>query len=135
MVSATDSFIKYLSTELAGNPGVAWVRTSEDPASADLKLEALNISILGFREEYTLERPLVSLDIVSADERQAMLWAKRTRDKLIERQYTPELDYENNAAATGRMVAWDAADIHFQKVRQTPHVVHFNATLELYHAR
>lgn len=139
MISATDSFIQYLSAGLAGNPPVSWVHfTPDDATSADLKMDSLNISVLGFFEKGSTELPLISLDIITADERQGYIWVKATRDLLLERQYTPELDYQANPSspvATGRCVYWDGRDIDFKVVRSSTRTIHLNATFQLYHVR
>ena len=139
MISALDSFIQYLSTKLASNPSVKWVRvTSVDPTSGELQMDSLNVSVLGFREEGSSELPLVSLDILGSDERQVHGWAKRVRDVLLEQQYTPELDYETNPAApvaTGRVVSWDGRAVVFTTVRTASRTIHINATFPLLHVR
>jgi hypothetical protein len=139
MLSATDSFIQYLSTGLASNPPVAWVRqTADDPTSNELKLDTLNVAVLGFQQSGSLELPLVSLDIIGSDQRQVYDWARRVRNLLLEQQYAPELDYEANPAApvaTGRMVFWDRDDVDFKVVRNGSRTVHLNATFQLSHAR
>jgi hypothetical protein len=139
MISATDSFIQYLASNLAGAPPVAWIRqTATDPTSNDMKIDTLNVTVLGFQEEGSMERPLVSLDIIATDQRQAFVWAKAIRDLLNSQQYTPELDYAANPAApvaTGRSVFWDRDDINFHVVRNAPRTVHLNATFQLSHAR
>lgn len=139
MISATDSFVKYLETELAGNPSVAWVRKTATNDTAHLfQHNKLNISVLMFSERGTEETALVSLDLICAEERQAWVWAKLIRDKLIEQQYTPELDYSTNPispTSLGRYVSWDGRDIHFELVNTDEHNVHLNATFQLCHVR
>lgn len=139
MISATDSFIQYLNSQLAGNPPVAWIRpTATDPTSGELKMDTLNVSVLAFTERGSGESALVSLDIIGSDQRQVFGWARRVRDLLIEQQYTPELDYESNPAspaALGRLVSWDGREVDFQVVRVSSRMVHLNATFQLFHVR
>jgi hypothetical protein len=139
MISATDSFVQYLSTQLAGNPPVHWVRRSASNTTAHLlQHNFLNVSVLTFNEEGTKEEVLISLDIIGDDERQVLDWAKLVRDKLIEQQYTPELDYEANPVSPvslGRLVAWDGREVAFDLVKSDEHNVHLNATFTLCHVR
>lgn len=139
MQSAVDSFIQYMSTELAQNPAVSYVRASAaEPTSADLRMDALNISALGFYEIGSSEYALVSLDLLGSEEREVMAWTKRVRDLLLERQYTPELDYELDPEAppsTGRFVSWSAGDIKFGVVAKSARVLHVNATFQILHVR
>jgi hypothetical protein len=139
MISATDSFAQYLSTELTATLPVNWVRrTAGDPTAHLLKQNALNFSVLTFMQVGSEERILVSLDILGEDERQVLDWAKVVRDKLIEQQYTSELDYEASPASPvpiGRLVAWDGRDISFDIVRSDEHEVHLNATFSICHVR
>lgn len=139
MLSATDSFIEYLNTGLAGTPPIAWLRAStDDAASAQLQMDTLNVSVLGYYQHGRLEMPLVSLDLIGSDERTVMRWTKTLRDLLIEQQYIPEIDYETdplNPTPVGHSVYWDAADIDFRIVQSGSRYVHMNATFELFHVR
>jgi hypothetical protein len=139
MLTVIDSFVKFLSAELAGSPQVYWQRvsaTSED--SHLLKDDALNICVLAVMEKGSEEEVLVSLDLVGSDERTVWQWAKAVRDKLLERQYTPELNYATNPTApvaTGRMVKWDRDDVRFETIISDLHYMHLNATFPICHVR
>lgn len=139
MLNATDSFIQYLSTGLAGAPPVTWVRAStDDAATSELQMEALNVSILGYYEVGQLELPLISLDLLGTDERSVLRWTKSIRDLLNERQFIPEIDYDTNPlvpAPTGKCVYWDASLIDFKIIQSGERYVHINATFDLRHAR
>jgi hypothetical protein len=139
MISATDSFIAYLSGELSGTLSVHWLRKSATDATAHLfQSNALNVSIFQAAENGSSEEILVSLDILADDERTAWGWAKAVRDKLIERQYTPELDYEadpDSPVATGRYVSWDRDDITFEMVPVHENQIQLNATFNICHVR
>lgn len=139
MISATDSFIAYLNTNLGGTPPVKFVRvTTDTPASNDLDMNTLNVSVLDFAESGSVENPMVSLDLIGSDERQVLDWAKRVRDVLIQEQHAPELDYEANPAApvaTGRHVFWDGLAVRFQIIRRSLSTVHVNATFNISHVR
>lgn len=139
MISATDSFIKYLSTELAGTPPVHWVRvTSSDAASGELQMDALNVTILAADESGSIEEILVSLDLVGSDERTVMTWAKLVREVLLARQYTPEFVYEpdpSSPTATGRLVEWRGNDCGFRVASASQRYFHMNATLPIRHSR
>jgi hypothetical protein len=139
VISATDSFISYLSANLSSNPPVAYIRaTADNPNSNDLRVDTLNVSVFGFQEDGSQEMALVSLDIIASDERTVMDWAKRVRDVLIQEQHTPELDYEANPAApitTGRHVSWDGRAVNFQVIRRSLRIVHVNATFNISHVR
>jgi hypothetical protein len=139
MISATDSFVQYLSVGLANNPAVKWVRRSaNDPTSHLLKHNTLNFSALQYMQIGSKEEILVSLDLIGDDERQVVDWAKLVRDKLIEQQYTSELDYEANPASPvtlGRFVEWDGRAITFDIVTSDANSVHLNATFSICHVR
>lgn len=139
MLTATDSFINYLNTELASNPPVKWVRRSSSREdSAQFQENALNVSLLDVSIEGSEEELLVSLDILASDERAAFDWVKRIRDVLEDKQYTPELDFAANPAAPvalNRYVSWDRDDLSFQTVRRSERLVHINATFTICHVR
>jgi hypothetical protein len=139
MISATDSFLQYLSTQLAGSPPVHWLRRdASDPTAHLLQHGYLNVSALSYHEDGTPEEILVSLDIIASSERQAWQWAKIVRDKLIEKQYTPELDYEadpESPVPLGRNVSWNGREVDFDLIRSDMHNVHLNATFNICHVR
>ena len=140
MLTATDSFIEYLSDNLSGDVQVYWWRQSaEDEHAGLLKQNALNVTFLGFYEDGSLEHILTSLDLLASDERQAMTWLKLVRDLLIEEQVIPELDHEffEFPVDPQRAVSWDGREVNFLNVR-TPRgtrYVHYNATFPLTHPR
>jgi hypothetical protein len=140
MLSATDSFIQYLSDELNGTVPVHWRRqTVVDESAGLLKLNHLNVQGLGFFEDDSLEYCLVSLDLLGDDERTVAAQLKAIRDVLILEQIIPELDYTIPASpiSTGRSVSWEGRAIRFLSVR-TPkgqRYVHYNATFPLTHSR
>jgi hypothetical protein len=140
MLSATDSFIQYLSDELAGTVSVHWQRQTAIDESAGLpKLNHLNVQSLGFFEDDSLEYCLISLDLLGDDERTVGTQLKAIRDVLIQEQVIPELDYTLPASPipTGRSVSWEGRAIRFLSVR-TPkgqRYVHYNATFPLTHSR
>ena len=138
MQTVVDSFVEYLATELADAPPVHWVRVSPDEDSNRPKVGYLNITVLGFLQNGQMEEALVSLDLIGTDERATFVWAKAVRDKLLERQYTAELDYAANPSSpvdTGKMVEWRGNDIDFRVLVTDVHYVHLNATFPLRHAR
>lgn len=139
MLSATDSFIQYLSTGLAGSVPVAWNRaTSTDPATSEFQMGALNVSILGYYQSGRLEMPLVSLDLIGSDERTVLRQAKLVRDLLLDQQYIPEIDYDTVPAtpsAVGHCVYWNAAEIDFKIISSSARSIHLNATFEILHVR
>lgn len=140
MLTATDSFIEYLAAELTPLP-VIWVRQTANKENAGtLNVDALNVRILGFWEDGEIERGLVSLDLLGSDERTTLANLKLLRDVLIQKQFTPELDYSlfpDVPQPTGRAVSWEAKTIRFLNVR-TPsgaRYVHYNATFPLVYTR
>lgn len=138
MLSATDSFIQYLSAGLS--VPVYFVRASADDATSSvLKMDALNVSILRISEISTPEDILVSLDLLGTDLRMALGQAKTLRDKLIEQQYTPELDFEsdpvNGTPVAGHYVYWEGRYVEFHIIRNEPRYVHLNCTFKLHHVR
>lgn len=140
MLTASDSFIQFLDTNLAGDPAVHWRRHSAvDEQAVILKQDALNVSLLGFYEEDSLEMCLVSLDLLATDERVALRWLKLVRDLLVGGQIITERDHTNPAVPvpTGRKVSWTGRRINFLNIR-TPRgsrYVHYNATFPLLYAR
>lgn len=139
MISATDSFISYLSTELANNPPVKWVRRSADREDSHLLQEnALNVSVLDVTQNGSEEELLVSLDILGVDERTVFNWMKRVSDVLEQTQYTPELDYATTPetpVAMGRNISWDRDETGFSVVGRSERLVHANATFPICHVR
>jgi hypothetical protein len=139
MISATDTFLQYLSTGLGGNPAVHWVRKDATDTTAHLlKHGCLNMSILRFSNEGSMEEALVSLDILSSGEREAWQWAKTVRNKLIEQQYTSELDFEaapDSPVPLGQLVSWQGREIDFDIIVSDANYVHLNATFNICHAR
>lgn len=140
MLLATDSFIQYLSDELASVVPVHWRRmTPSDENSDALRMDTLNVQFLGFFQDGNSEHCLVSLDLLGSDERTVLGQLKAVRDVLIQEQIVEELDYSNPGSPipTGLAVHWDGRDIRFLNVR-TPkgqRYVHYNATFPLSHVR
>jgi hypothetical protein len=139
MISASDSFISYLNSELAGSPPVNWVHKSAgDTTSHLMQMNKLNVSVIQYTEQGSEERLLTSLDLIGDDERTVMGWAKTVRDILIEEQFARESDFEANPASpmpVGRSVFWDGRDVNFVMVRSDGHSVHLNATFNVRHVR
>lgn len=139
MLSAFDSFIRYLADNLLTVP-VHWRRhTPSDENASLLKLNYLNVQNLGFFEDDSLEYCLVSLDLLGDDERVVTGQLKEIRDLLIAEQIIPELDYSNPGSPlpVNGSVSWEGRRIRFLNVR-TPkgsRYVHFNATFPLIHIR
>ena len=139
MLTATDSFIEYLAGELSPFEVFWWRKGDVDTHSGYLKQDALNVTLLGFWEDGTEERCLVSLDLLAKDDRTALTHLQTVRDALIQEQTIPEWDYTdpNAPVLTGRNVSWDARTIRFISVR-TPNgtrYAHYNATFPLIHTR
>ena len=140
MLTATDSFIEYLASNLNDDPTVYWWRQSAgDEHAGLLKQNSLNVTFLGFFQDGSAEYILTSLDLLAADERQAMRWLELVRDLLIAEQVIPELDYAASAlpVVPQRAVSWDGDEIQFLSIR-TPRgtrYVHYNATFPLLHTR
>lgn len=137
MLPMTDSFIEYLNTAGLGVP-VHWVRVTDEADDNTLKMDHLNVSILGTLQEGSLEETLISLDLIATSERQAYTRAEAVIAKLRERQYIPELSYSLDPAsptATGKMVSWEADKTRFQVVEASPLYLHLNATFHICHAR
>jgi hypothetical protein len=139
MLSASDTFVEYLSTETSPLDVFWWRKGDVDTHSGFLKQDALNVSILGFWEDGSEEMCLVSLDLLAADDRAALTSLKTVRDALIGTQFVPERDFSNPDAPrfTGRNISWDARRIKFISVR-TPagaRYAHYNATFPLSYTR
>ncbi len=139
MLLATDTFIEYLAENLGGIP-VHWRHQTPNDENADsFKQGALNVKVLGYFQDGSLEYALVSLDLLGSDERTVLGQLTAVRDLLIQEQVTPEYDYANpdNPFPTGLAVSWDGDTVRFLNVRtpQGTRYVHFNATFPLTHAR
>jgi hypothetical protein len=139
MISALDSFLSYLNTELAGNPPVNWQRADPNDADANvLKENHLNVSILAVEQEGSSEEILISLDLVGYSEREVFGWAKRVRDVLLQQQFTPEFDHEVNPSspvALQRSVSWKRDEVRFTVVESAHRFVQLNATFPICHTR
>jgi hypothetical protein len=139
MLSAIDSFVSMLNTELASAPPIHWVRVSpNEPEANTLKLDHLNFTVLSIDQRGPLEEILISLDLLSSDERQALTWMTTVRNVLIQQQYAKEKTYTPNPASpveTGKNISWDSDDVRFTVVASDETSVHLNATFPLTHAR
>lgn len=139
MLSASDSFIEHLANELSPWPVFWWRKGDIENHAGFLKQDALNVSLLGFWEDESMEMCLVSLDLLASDERTALENLKILRDALIEVQYVPERDFTDPAFPqyTHRNITWDARKVRFISVR-TPagaRYAHYNATFPLVYTR
>jgi hypothetical protein len=139
MLTATDTLIEYLASELSPLQVFWWRKGDVDTHSGYLKQDALNVTLLGFWEAGSEERCLVSLDLLAKDDRTALTSLKEVRDVLLKEQTIPERDYTdpNNPTLTGRNVSWEGREIRFISVR-TPsgaRYAHYNATFPLIHTR
>jgi hypothetical protein len=140
MLHATDTLIEYLAANLTGIVPVHWVRqTPNDENAGVMQQDALNVRALGFWEVGSLEKPLVSLDLLGSDERTVMTQLQAIRDVLIQEQTIPEKDYSDpvDPELTGKSVFWEGMDLRFIKVR-TPkgsRYVHYNCTFPITHTR
>ena len=140
MISAIDSLLVYLQTELASSTiPIHWVRRDPNDATAHLlKEDTLNVSVLSVDEDGSSEHILVSLDIVGSDERTTFGWAKSIRDVLLQEQYTRELDYDaspTSPLSTGRLVSWDRDDVSFVVIAKNERYLHINSTFQITHVR
>lgn len=139
MISALDSFIVYINTQLGGTPAVHWVR--QDPTDDQaylLKENALNISLLAVDQAGSVEELLVSLDLVGSDERTVLGWLKRIRDVMLQEQIVLEKDYEANPASPQslqRLVSWSRDDVQFVTIHKDARFIHLNSTITLSHVR
>lgn len=136
MLTATDTFIKFLSFELAGNPPVHWVRaTASDETAAVLHMKALNISVMGWRADVGLREVDISLDILGDDERAVIQWVERVQ-MVLEIGFTQEMNYTASPrTATGSCVEWDPQFLSFDVMRSDHAFVHYNALLTLRHVK
>lgn len=139
MLTATDSFIQYLATNLSPIPVYWWRQSDFTEHAGFLKQDALNVQVLGFYEDGSGEHCLVSLDLLGSDERVVLGRLQTIRNVLTNEQFTPELDFTDpdNPVATGRDISWAASQINFLNVRtpQGATYVHYNATFPLLHTR
>jgi hypothetical protein len=140
MLTATDSFLQYLDENLDGVP-VHWLRIDPNDENSDaMQMDALNVRFLGFWQDGTTEDCLVSLDLLSTNERTALGWLAEVRDLLVAVQFAPEWDYVSNPLnpqQTSRGISWDGNKIRFLSVRvpRGQRYVHYNCTFPVTHAR
>lgn len=135
MLPMTDSFIEYLKATVPAPP-VHWVHVTSDDASNLLTMGRLNVAILNITQDGPMEEALISLDILSTDERQAYTWANDVIASLRDPQYTPEFNYTTGSpVATGKTVHWEADKVRFQVVEAAPLYLHLNCTLPICHVR
>ena len=140
MLTATDSFIQYLATQLDGIVSVYWWRQdAQDEHAGFLKQDALNVQYLGFYEDGSIERCLVSLDILGSNERTVIGQLKAVRDVLLQEQFTAELDWTNpgSPVLTGRSISWAGQQLRFINVRtpQGARYSHYNCSFPLTYTR
>lgn len=139
MLSATDSFIKYLQTSLNGAPLVHWVHADEnDPESNVLQQNALNVTVLSVARDGSLGRALISLDLLGSNERQVMVWLENVLLLLSETQVIAEQIYDVNPSVptpvAGKAVSWDGLKVKFNVIPSDTHYLHLNATFPISHA-
>ncbi len=139
MLSASDSFIEYLATELDPLEVYWWRKGDIENNAGVLKQDALNVQVLGFWEDGSVEMCLISLDLLGTNDRDLLTNLKALRDTLLAAQYVPERDFsdEDNPVFTGRNISWDARKVRFLSVR-TPagaRYAHYNATFPLIYTR
>lgn len=138
MLSASDSFLEYLATELDPLEVYWWRKGDIENHGGYLKQDALNVQILGFWEDGSTEMCLVSLDLLASSDRDALTNLKTVRDVLMASQYVPERDFSGATPVfTGRQISWDARKVRFLSVR-TPagaRYAHYNATFPLIYTR
>jgi hypothetical protein len=139
MLSASDSFIEYLANELSPLQVYWWRKGDIESHAGFLKQDALNVSLLGFWEDDTMEMCLISLDLLASDERTALTNLQLLRDALLAVQFVQERDFSDPAAPryTRRNITWDARKVRFISVR-TPagaRYAHYNATFPLVYTR
>lgn len=139
MLSATDTFIQYLSAGLAGNPAVHWIHADENDANANLpQVNALNVTVLRVQRSSSVEIALMSLDLMGTNERQLLGWLDTIMTLLTDRQVIPELQYEpdpaNPTPVVGKAVSWDGLDVKFVAIPADTHYLHLNATFPISHA-
>lgn len=150
MLSATDSFIEYLNTGLGGDPPVNWVRgTAMEESASVFASNALNLMVLGTRQDGSMEEITVSLDLMGTEIRQTNRWVGKIVALLLRAQLTPEFDYEpdpESPTPTGRFISWDGDDVDFALIAARPWrkneptgfegtFVHYNATFPIRHTR
>lgn len=133
-----DSFISYLAGRLNGTLPVNYCRVTETDATSDvLKKDFLNISSIDSNRTGQTEEFLVSLDILTADERRAWAWADAVNTELLAERFCPETDYvtdpAGNPLSTGRAVFWDRDGLGFALINRKTGYVHLNATFPIKH--
>jgi hypothetical protein len=140
MKALLDSFVMYLSTELAGVLPVAYLQALPGTPDAErFVLNALNVRVLAPSATIGhLEEALLSLDVVGQDERQVLGWVTTVQDLLRSCLYTPEYQYEpdpSTPVATGVNVFWDMGDVDFEVAGSSPSLVQMTCTLPIRHVR
>ena len=138
MLSATDTFIEYLSTGLAGVIAVHWVHFDANDATSNLLHEdALNVTILGVQRDGSEILALISLDILGHDERASLTALQATLGLLAQEQTIQELSYADNPASptpvAGKHVFWEGRDIKFKAI-PVENYLHYNATFPIRHS-
>lgn len=139
MINATDTFIKYLQSGLAGAPTLHWVHAdADDPSSNVLQMESLNVTVLSVKRDRSIEKALISLDLLGSNERQVMGWLESVLSLLSESQVIPEQRYDVDPASptrvVGKAVSWDGLNINFKVIPSDTHYLHLNATFPISHA-
>jgi hypothetical protein len=140
VVSALDSFLVYLNTQLAAAAiTVHWVRQDPSNDTAHLLQEnALNVAMLTADQSGNREEILVSLDLVGSDERTVLGQAETIRDVLLQTQYAAESSYSANPLSPqslGRLVSWSGDDVKWTTVAKNARLIQMNCTMPLLHVR
>ena len=137
MLTAIDSFVKFLSNALDSVIPVRFVRQDElDPASNTLRENVLNVKMLDAKRQGHQELLMVSLDLIMTSERQAWAVAKAVVDVLFAGQMIPEYDYETSGTpSTGLVVSWSGNDLDFTLVGSDGKYIHLNSTFNIGHVR
>lgn len=136
ILSATDTFIKFLSQQLANDPPVHWVRaTTSDETSSVLQMNTLNVEVLGWHVDGALREADVSLDLIGSDERTVIRWVGCVQDAL-DVGFVREVDYTTSPVTTlTGCISWNRDDLSFDVMRSDKAFLHYNALMTLRHVR
>lgn len=136
MRNVADSFIMFLSNNLAGIPIHRIITSPDYPDQGLNKQNALNVSFLTNIFDRHINQLQVSLDVLHEDEYLAVSWLEQIQDLLSKRYFTPQQNWSSPSTPTNvdGNIYWDEDSVIFRKLPVT-HYSHYNCTMFLKYYR
>lgn len=131
MRNCRDSFLMFLSDNLAGIPIHAVRRDSGNPNADLLQTGAINVKFLDPTFDNQVADQPVAIDVLHDDELTALDWTQQLWNLLSTRFFTEMYDYTNPASpvATGYVIFWNRR-LRFRQL-ESPYYSHFHIRMSL----